>query len=150
MKTVFRPNVAAIFEDSEGRILVGERADVEGAWQFPQGGIDDGETDEEALLREVDEEIGIGAELFEVLEKRGGYRYRFAGDRIKHGKYHGQEQVYFRCRFLGSDRDFNLDSHHREFARVKWIRPEAFEMRWVPDFKKAVYAKVLKDFYGVG
>ena len=148
MKTLYRPNVAAILEDGEGRILVGERVDVEGAWQFPQGGIDDGESEEEALEREVEEELGVGAELYEVVEQRGGYRYRFAGNRIKHGKYHGQQQVYFRCRYKGGDGDFDLDAHKREFAQLKWIRPEEFELAWVPEFKKAVYAAVLRDFYG--
>ncbi|MDG2124667.1 MAG: NUDIX domain-containing protein [Verrucomicrobiales bacterium] len=150
MKTEYRPNVAAILEDGEGRILVGERVDVEGAWQFPQGGVDAGESDEEALVREVEEELGIGEELYEVLERREGYRYRFAGNRVKRGRYHGQEQVYFRCRYNGGDADFDLGAHQREFSRLKWILPGEFEMDWVPEFKRGVYAAVLRDFYEVG
>lgn len=143
----FRRNVAAILRDGNGRILVAERADVPGAWQFPQGGVDDGESDEEALLREVREELGIRPGLLRVLTRREGYRYLFPPGRVKNGRYHGQEQVYFLCDFLGGDEDIDLDAHQREFARFRWIAPQDFDPEWVPDFKKAVYAAVLRDFF---
>jgi putative (di)nucleoside polyphosphate hydrolase len=60
MMSRFRPNVAAILQREDGRILVGERADVPGAWQFPQGGVNEGEGSLEALERELEEEIGVG------------------------------------------------------------------------------------------
>src|SRR5438067_8221410 len=55
----YRLNVAAILQNREGKILVCERADATGAWQFPQGGVDEGETLEAALARELVEEIGL-------------------------------------------------------------------------------------------
>ena len=55
----FRPNVAALMVDEQGRVLVCERFRVPGAWQFPQGGVDEGEEHDKALFREVEEEVGF-------------------------------------------------------------------------------------------
>jgi len=146
---VYRPNVAAILQRENGDILVAERLNIRGAWQFPQGGIDEGEDAETAMFREIEEETGIKRDLLRILQVRGGYRYAFAKDRLKYGIYGGQEQTYFLCRFLGEDKDFNLDATHREFAGFKWIKPAEFQMAWVPRFKQPVYRRVLLDFFGV-
>lgn len=146
---VYRPNVAAILCHPDGRILVAERANYRGAWQFPQGGVDDGETVENALFREVEEEIGVRRDLITVVGQRGGYRYAFPKGRLKYGIYGGQEQTYFQCRFHGSDSDIDLDAHNREFGRWKWIAPGEFDIGWVPRFKQRVYRAVFRDFFGI-
>ncbi len=146
---VYRPNVAAILTDSQDRIFIAERVNIPGAWQFPQGGIDDGEDATTAMFRELAEEIGVRREQAEILEQRGGYRYAFPKPRLKYGIYGGQEQTYFRMRFLGRDEDINLDATHREFAQWRWIRPEEFGMQWVPAFKRGVYRQVFLDFFGL-
>ncbi len=146
---VYRPNVAAILTDAQDRIFIAERVNIPGAWQFPQGGIDDGEDAETAMFRELAEEIGVRREQVEVIEQRGGYRYAFPKPRLKYGIYGGQEQTYFRLRFLGRDEDVNLDATHREFARWRWIRPDEFRMQWVPPFKRGVYRQVFLDFFGL-
>ncbi|MEZ5384580.1 MAG: RNA pyrophosphohydrolase [Prosthecobacter sp.] len=146
---VYRPNVAAILQRENGDIFVAERLNIRGAWQFPQGGIDEGEDAETAMFREVEEEIGIKRELLTILQRREGYRYAFPKMRLKYGIYGGQEQIYFLCRFLGEDKDFNLDATHREFAGFKWIKPSEFQMDWLPRFKQAVYRQVMLDFFGV-
>lgn len=146
---VYRPNVAAILTDAQDRIFIAERVNIPGAWQFPQGGIDDGEDAEAAMFRELAEEIGVRREQVEVIEQRGGYRYAFPKPRLKYGIYGGQEQTYFRLRFLGRDEDVNLDATHREFARWRWIRPDEFRMQWVPPFKRGVYRQVFLDFFGL-
>ena len=146
---LYRPNVAAILTDAQDRIFIAERVNIPGAWQFPQGGIDDGEDAETAMFRELAEEIGVRREQVEVLEQRGGYRYAFPKPRLKYGIYGGQEQTYFRMRFLGRDEDVNLDATHREFARWRWIRPDEFRMQWVPPFKRGVYRQVFLDFFGL-
>jgi putative (di)nucleoside polyphosphate hydrolase len=64
---VYRPNVAAILQRENGDIFVAERISVPGAWQFPQGGIDEGEDAETALFRELAEEIGIKREQLTVI-----------------------------------------------------------------------------------
>ncbi len=146
---LYRPNVAAILRRDSGEIFVGERLNVKGAWQFPQGGIDDGEDAETAMFRELAEEIGVRKELVQLEERRDGYRYAFPKGRLKYGIYGGQEQSYFLCRFIGTDADINLDATHREFARWNWIRPVDFQLDWVPKFKKAVYRQVFLDFFGI-
>ena len=143
----YRPNVAAILQNSEGKIFVGEREDIPGAWQFPQGGIDDGEAAEAALFREMEEEIGLESSHLQVLEAKGGYRYIFPDGRVKWGKYRGQEQVYFLCQFLGKDKDINIETKKPEFRKWKWIHPSDFELAWVPEFKREVYQQVMRDFF---
>ncbi len=144
---LYRPNVAAILERQNGDIFVAERLNVKGAWQFPQGGVDNGEAFETALYRELEEEIGVKPEHIEVLESRSGYRYAFAKGRLKYGIYGGQEQTYYRCRFLGNDADIRLDAHNQEFSRWRWIPPALFQLSWVPKFKREVYRQVFQDFY---
>src|SRR5439155_26592113 len=90
----YRPNVAAIVSNAAGEILVCERADRPGAWQFPQGGVDDGETHEQALLRELHEEISIEPDDVRIVLRKGPYRYLYPSGFTKHG-CHGAEQFYF-------------------------------------------------------
>ena len=144
---LYRPNVAAILCRPDGQILVAERARFKGAWQFPQGGVDDGESAEQALFREVEEEIGVCRDLISIVKQRGGYRYAFPKGRLKYGIYGGQEQMYFQCLFSGNDSDIDLNTHNREFGKWKWILPHEFEMRWVPRFKQRVYRAVFRDFF---
>jgi putative (di)nucleoside polyphosphate hydrolase len=144
---LYRPNVAAILRRADGKILIAERINIAGAWQFPQGGIDDGETAEQALFRELAEEIGVRRELLTICEIRGGYRYPFPKGRLKYGIYGGQEQTYFLCDYTGTDADINLAATHQEFATFRWIEPREFQLDWTPKFKRNVYRQVMQDFF---
>lgn len=146
---LYRPNVAAILRNPDGTILIAERINVMGAWQFPQGGVDEGEDFEVALYRELEEEIGVPSTLVKVRERRDGYRYPFPKGRLKYGLYGGQAQTYFLCDYLGTDKDIRLDLHHQEFRQFKWIEPKSFDLNWVPKFKKPVYIAVFRDFFGI-
>lgn len=146
---LYRPNVAAILLNMNNEMLIAERAHIRGSWQFPQGGVDSGESPEDALVREVEEEIGVKARQFQILDCKSGYRYEFPKDRLKYGVFGGQEQVYYLCRFLGHDQDINIDTKHREFGRWRWLKPEKFDLDWVPKFKRDVYRRVLRDFFGI-
>jgi len=145
--TKYRPNVAGILRNRRGEILVCERLNVADAWQFPQGGIDEGETPEVALGRELQEEIGIEPDHFRIVERRGPYRYLFGSGRTKKG-WHGKEQIYFLCDFLGSDADINVATDHPEFRAFQWVKPGAFRIDWLPEMKREVYRAVFKDFFG--
>ncbi|MGI9244778.1 MAG: RNA pyrophosphohydrolase [Verrucomicrobiales bacterium] len=150
MDPKFRPNVAGILQRPEdGQILIGERLDVGGAWQFPQGGVDEGESKKQAFFREMEEEIGLVPDDYEVIEKRGGYRYEFPAGKVKWGRFIGQKQTYFLCRLTGDESSIRLDRHKQEFSRVRWIHPSEFDLAWVPEFKREVYASVLQDFFGI-
>lgn len=145
---IYRPNVAAILRNRCGEILICERLGVDGAWQFPQGGIDGGETPEEALVREVWEEIGVKAGDFAIVERRGPYRYLYGEGRIKRG-HHGKEQYYFLCDYTGRYGKIKVEMEHPEFQDFRWIEPARFEERWLPEMKRAVYGAVFADFFGV-
>jgi len=144
----YSPNVAAILRNRLGEIFLGERVSVPGAWQFPQGGINPGEPAEEALRRELQEEIGITGNDFRVVDQKGPYRYLFGEGRMKKG-YHGKEQVYFLCDFVGQDRAINVTTEHPEFRAWRWIAPTKFEVEWLPAMKREVYRAVWRDFFSL-
>jgi putative (di)nucleoside polyphosphate hydrolase len=144
----YRANVAAILRNAAGRILVCERLGMPGAWQFPQGGIDEGETPEQALARELWEEIGVRAESFRIVERRGPYWYVFDNGRTKKG-FHGKEQLYFLCDFTAPDSAIDVETEHPEFQAFRWIAPKEFRIEWLPAMKHEVYRAVLADFFAV-
>ena len=146
--TRYRPNVAFILRRPDGKILVGERSDIAGAWQFPQGGVSRGEDLEEALRREVLEEISLAATDYRVVERRGPYRYEFPAGRTKEG-CGGQEQTYFLADFIGDEAQILAEPSTVEFQAVRWIAPADFRLEWVAPMKREVYRQVLRDFFEV-
>jgi putative (di)nucleoside polyphosphate hydrolase len=142
----YRANVAAIIQRKDGKILIGERADVPGAWQFPQGGVKKSETAEQALSRELEEELFLKPSAYRVTDKKGPYRYLFAPGRLKEG-YHGQEQTYLLVELLGPESSIDPETKEPEFRAVRWIDPKEFRLAWVPEFKRGVYRQVLLDFF---
>jgi putative (di)nucleoside polyphosphate hydrolase len=144
----YRPNVAAILQNSAGRILICERIDIPGAWQFPQGGVDPGETHAQALEREMHEELSLGPGDYKIVSQKGPYRYTLGKGRTKHG-FDGQEQEYFLLKLVSPEDRIDVKTAHREFLACKWITPAAFDLRWLPPMKRDVYSRVLRDFFGV-
>lgn len=144
----YRANVAGILRNAAGQILVCERLGVPEAWQFPQGGIDEGETPEQALTRELREETGVLPEHFTIIARRGPYRYLYGNGRVKKG-FHGKEQLYFLCDFTGEDAHIDVATEHPEFQAFRWIAPEDFQLRWLPEMKREVYRAVFTDLLGV-
>lgn len=112
---IFRKGVVAVILNHEGKVLLGERSDSPGAWQFPQGGIEQGETPEHAFFREVREEIGNGnCEILKVSARETRYRWPQGGrDRA------GQEQVWFLARMLPGEMPDLKKSDHC-FVNLKW------------------------------
>lgn len=149
----YRPNVAALVVNPVGNLLICERWTIPGAWQFPQGGVDAGETLEEALYREVQEEVGLLAHHYEVIDRRDGYRYLYP-EHVrwkkvrKHGS-HGQEQTYFLCQLKADAPPVNVNQKAREFRAYRWILPEEFDLDWLPAFKRDVYREVMRDFFKI-
>jgi putative (di)nucleoside polyphosphate hydrolase len=143
----YQQNVVGILQNREGKILICERIQIPGAWQFPQGGVDEGETAEQALTRELWEEIGIEPEDFRILEKRAGYRYLFTNGRRR--GHDGKEQTYFLCEYLADRKKINVATAHPEFRACKWILPGEFRRECLPSMKLGVYIAVFQDFFGV-
>ncbi|MDB4277104.1 RNA pyrophosphohydrolase [Akkermansiaceae bacterium] len=150
----YRPNVAALMVNPRGQILICERFKIPGSWQFPQGGVDEGEDIGGALIREIEEEIGLTAESYDVGKSKGGYRYEYP-ESVRRSKpshkfrFIGQEQTYYLCRVHEDYPKLDLMGEPREFSQSKWIHPEEFELGWLPGFKAKVYREVMKDFFGV-
>jgi len=144
----YRPNVAGILRNGAGEILIGERLHFPGSWQFPQGGVDEGEEREAALRREMEEEIGLLPGDYAILDSRGPYRYLFEEGRQKRG-YDGQEQYYFLLDLLGPPSRVHVATEHQEFRRTAWIAPGEFQLSWLPAFKLEVYKAVFRDFFGI-
>jgi len=143
----YRPNVAALILNKKGKLLVCERMHVNGGWQFPQGGVDEGETAIEALRREVLEEVGIHPESYEIVDSKDGYKYDYPAEKSNKKGYKGQKQTYFLCQLIEKV-DVNLEYHSKEFQDYKWIKKKKYKRKWVPKFKLAVYEQVMMDFFG--
>lgn len=151
-KLRYRLNVAAILQNREGRILVCERVNTAGAWQFPQGGVKKNETLEAALTRELREEISLDPSHYRVLTRKGPYHYLFRDEATRRKKRaDGQEQHYFLAELIApeSERAINVRTAKPEFRAVKWIAPREFDLRWLPKMKREVYRAVLRDFFSV-
>ncbi|RBI85832.1 RNA pyrophosphohydrolase [Rhodosalinus halophilus] len=146
----YRPCVGVMLVDAGGRVFVGQRIDNPGpAWQMPQGGIDPGESVEEAALRELGEETGLSPDLVRIeAESPDWVTYDLPHDlvpKIWGGRYKGQKQKWVLMRFLGTDDQVNIATEHPEFSAWRWIAPEALPGVIVP-FKRQVYEEVLAQF----
>lgn len=139
----YRLNVAGILRDASGRILVCERLGKRGSWQFPQGGVDPGESLEAALHRELYEEIGVSPDQIDVRNQKGPYRYEFEGAVVK--GFHGKDQHFFLVHYHGPEDGIQLDMPHPEFQAYRWILPETFQLSWLPAMKRAMYQRVFSD-----
>jgi len=149
----YRPNVAALMINADGALLICERTTIPGAWQFPQGGVDDGEGTKEALYREVEEEIGLRKKHYDIIDQKNGYRYLYPPNvrqkKLKKHGNHGQEQTYFLCRLKSGAPEININQSPQEFCAYRWIAPKEFDLDWLPSFKHEVYREVMKDFFGI-
>ncbi|HEX4112798.1 MAG TPA: RNA pyrophosphohydrolase [Stellaceae bacterium] len=148
MTDAYRRGVGIMLLDRAGLVFVGRRIDQkQEAWQMPQGGIDDGETPRQAAFRELKEEIGTDrAEL--LAESARWLRYDLpaaARGNVWQGRYRGQEQKWFAMRFVGTDGDIDLATHHAEFNAWQWVPHDRLEALIVP-FKRALYRDVLREF----
>lgn len=141
----YRPNVAAILQKPGGKILICQRVDYPDCWQFPQGGIDEGESSLEALHRELMEETGLTPSHYEVITSKDGYRYDFPDDSPFKKGFAGQEQTYYLCQFNGQDVDINFNTHNVEFTDFRWISPTDFQASWLPVFKRDAVLQALED-----
>lgn len=145
----FRANVGIVLRHADGRLFLGRRAGGRG-WQFPQGGMRSGEAPEDALYRELHEEVGLQAGDVRLLAKtRRWLRYRLPAKYVRRGQRPlciGQKQHWFLLQLTSDESSIAFDRSDEppEFDRWRWVdfwQP----VREVIFFKRPVYARALHE-----
>lgn len=144
----YRLGVGIMLLNDKNKVFAARRIDTRAeAWQMPQGGIDEGETPQQAAMRELEEETGTTqAEI--IAESRDWVYYDLPNElvtKIWGGKYRGQKQKWFAMRFIGQDADINIDTAEPEFLEWKWVDMHTLPGLIVP-FKKALYTQLVEEF----
>tara|TARA_B100000768_G_C11251207_1_gene364187 strand:- start:745 stop:1290 length:546 start_codon:yes stop_codon:yes gene_type:complete len=144
----YRPNVGIVILNEHNQVLWAKRV-AEDAWQFPQGGINKGESLEEAMYRELMEEVGLAPNHVKILGKTKDWlRYEVPKQWVRRdgaSRYKGQKQIWFLLKFVGKDSDVLLtNSEKPEFDSWRW---DDFwsPLKQVIDFKREVYKKALNE-----
>ena len=145
----YRPNVGIILCNAKKQVLWARRIG-QNAWQFPQGGIKRDETPEEALYRELWEEVGLVPEKVELLATTQDWlRYRLPKGLIRSDEKPlcvGQKQVWFLLRLAGDEDDVRLDRGDKpEFDGWRWV-DYWYPLKEVVAFKREVYLQALNEF----
>ena len=149
MSNKYRKCVGMMILNSNKKILVGKRLDhPSGYWQMPQGGIDENENPEQAVWREMMEEIGTNnAELYKTSNQ--WINYDIPQETLNHlpwgKKYIGQKQKWFIFKFSGNDTDINVETKNPEFSKWQWMDNKILVENAVP-FKRKVYQSILNEF----
>ena len=144
----YRSNVGIILSRADGRVLWARRIGQD-AWQFPQGGINRDESPQDAMYRELTEEVGLGPEHVEVIgATRGWLRYRLPKRYIRRNRRPvciGQKQIWFMLRLVGRESDVCLDhSLKPEFDSWRWV-DYWYPLSDVVALKRGVYEKALQE-----
>ncbi|NQV84515.1 MAG: RNA pyrophosphohydrolase [Rhodospirillales bacterium] len=148
----YRRGVGAVLFNKDGLVFAGRRIGrYSDSWQLPQGGIDEGEHPERAVLRELEEETGT--DKAEILAETSTWlSYDLPNDLIGvawRGRYRGQTQKWFALRFTGNDDDFDLNAHSKpEFSEWRWVALEELPGLIVP-FKRHLYDDILNEFHDI-
>jgi putative (di)nucleoside polyphosphate hydrolase len=148
----FRPNVGIILANRQNEVFWGKRI-REHAWQFPQGGIKQGESPEQAMYRELEEETGLLRQHVQIIGRTQDWlRYEVPERWVRRewrGHYRGQKQIWYLLRLTGRDTDIDLRaSGHPEFDAWRWSE------FWIPlesviEFKRDVYRRALDELAGM-
>ena len=151
----YRPCVGVALFNPQGKVFIGRRIGLPvrfgetGVWQLPQGGIDEGETPEQAALRELAEEIGV--RNVRVLGETPDWLHYDLPEhlmgKVWGGRYRGQKQKWFALEHLGDEREVNLNvpGHHPEFDLWRWEELERIPELVVP-FKRHIYEELVRAF----
>jgi putative (di)nucleoside polyphosphate hydrolase len=145
----FRPNVGIIVANDHGQVLWARRIGGQDAWQFPQGGINPNESAEQALYRELYEEVGLAPEDVEIVgSTRGWLRYLLPKKLLRRGSSPlciGQKQRWYLLRLLADESKIDLHTQKKdEFDHWRWVN-YWYPLGKVVSFKRDVYRKALRE-----
>ncbi len=146
----YRLGVGVMIFNNRGLIFAGERQQMSNAWQMPQGGIDEGESPDAAMVRELYEETGIVQAHIKIIKQSDEWLAYDLPPSLRgqfwHGRYVGQKQKWYLCHFLGEDKDVNIMAHDpAEFVQWTWLSTDELLARAV-DFKKDLYKQIFNLF----
>ena len=149
MTELFRLNSGIVVFNKEGKVLLCKRSDKADAWQFPQGGIEAGETASEAAKRELQEETSLkNVVLVQTMETPARYRFPpqiLAATKARGWHYAGQEMYWSLFYFAGDDSEIDLNTKDKDFSDYKWgSLQQAYDL--IVNFKKPAYAQMIKTF----
>ena len=152
-KLPMRNGVGVIILNNENKVFVGKRKDNPvNKWQMPQGGVEKGESYLSAMKRELYEETSIKS--IDILREIDGFfEYELPKNLVGiiwKGKFRGQKQKWFIAKFIGDEKEINLQTRNPEFIEWKWIIPDDLP-KTIVDFKKKMYVELLEiinDFIG--
>ncbi|NHB92402.1 RNA pyrophosphohydrolase [Photorhabdus cinerea] len=148
----YRPNVGIVICNRQGQVLWARRYGQH-SWQFPQGGINPGESPEQAMYRELYEEVGLGRKDVRILAStRNWLRYKLPKRLVRWDTRPvciGQKQRWFLLQLLCNEEDINVQhSNTPEFDGWRWVS-YWYPVRQVVSFKRDVYRRVMKEFASV-
>ncbi len=142
----WRENVAAIVLDAAGRVLLGLGTGRNAYWHFPQGGVAAGESLEDALRRELQEEVALAPASCHIIAAYGGLRYRYRKNNDKHARWRGQQQTYMLVLCHGEMPPTDC-SGTDEFCALTWVPWQELTPELFAPFKRKVVEKVLAHFF---
>ncbi|WP_394175063.1 RNA pyrophosphohydrolase [Thalassotalea litorea] len=145
----YRANVGIVITNGKGQVFWARRYGQH-SWQYPQGGVDKGESAEQTMYRELFEEVGLKPHQVEIMASTKHWlKYRLPKRLIRHDSNPvciGQKQKWFLLKLLCKDEDVNLlHSSHPEFDDWRWVS-YWYPVRQVVSFKRDVYRRVMKEF----
>ncbi len=146
-KLPLRSGVGIVVLNKDNKVFVAKRIDnPKNFWQMPQGGIDEGENNLDAALRELEEETSIKS--VKLVKEVDGYTTYLLPDNllgiIWKGKFKGQKQKWFIVKFTGEDAEININTKHPEFLDWQWLDFRKIT-ETVVDFKLHVYQQIQKE-----
>ena len=148
MPALYRNGVGIFLLNKNKKLWVGKRIDSDDKfWQMPQGGIDTDEKEDDAMKRELKEEIGTN-NVNIIMKAEDWFQYDLPKELRKSiwkGQYNGQRQKWYACEIIDDDNKINLNYHKPEFSEWKWIEPRLAIDLVIP-FKKSMYEKILDTF----
>lgn len=144
----YRPNVGIILCNRVNQVFWARRCGQDG-WQFPQGGVRPQEPVEQAMYRELREEVGLSPAHIEVLGRTRDWLHYDIPDQYRrrnpNSAFRGQKQIWYLLRLVGQDRDVRLDACERpEFDEWRWIEYWS-ALEHIISFKRAVYERALTE-----
>ncbi|KGQ37344.1 RNA pyrophosphohydrolase [Gallibacterium genomosp. 1] len=148
----YRPNVGIVICNQKGQVFWAKRYN-QNSWQFPQGGINPKETPEQAMYRELYEEVGLTANDVKIIySSKHWLRYKLPKRLIRHDSRPvciGQKQRWFLLQLVSSEKNINMNvGSSPEFDGWRWVS-FWYPVRQVVSFKRDVYRKIMKEFSAV-